>query len=125
MKYIKLKSASIGEVKAVVSSENPITAHKILDALPISGSANIWGEEIYFEIPVRAERENCKTEVEIGDIAYWPDGSAVCIFFGRTPISNCEKPVAYSPVNVFAKIVGDTKIFKKVKNGEKIVIEKC
>ncbi|MBS7609407.1 hypothetical protein KEJ36_00185 [Candidatus Bathyarchaeota archaeon] len=125
MPRIKILSKSIGEVEAeVILDRNPRTAEEILKALPIEGIANRWGDEIYFSIPVRLGEENAQEVVEEGDLAYWPPGHALCIFFGPTPVSDTEKPKAASPVNVFGKIKGDPKIFKKVRGGERIRILK-
>jgi hypothetical protein len=104
--------------------KNPKTAEKVIKSLPIEGKANLWGEEIYFKIPVKVEEENSQQEVEIGDIAYWPPGNALCIFFGKTPVSTSEKPKAFSPVNVIGKILENIEILKKVKDEEKIKILK-
>lgn len=103
-------------------NETP-TAQKILNILPIEGSANVWGEEIYFDIPLTAELEpDAREDVEVGDLGYWPVGPAFCIFFGPTPVSSGDTPRAYSPVNVFGKVVGDAKQFKTVASGAKIRI---
>lgn len=105
------------QIPAEITEKNKKTAEAILNALPLKGKANVWGEEVYFGIPLRLEDENPQREVEVGDVAYWKEGNAICIFFGRTPLSKGSKPIAYSPVNVFAKIVGDAKIFQWVKSG--------
>ena len=103
--------------------QNTPTARKILEILPIEGSANVWGEEIYFDIPLQAELEpDAKEEVEVGDLGYWPAGPAFCIFFGPTPVSRGDQPRAYSPVNVFGRVVGDAKQFKDVTGGAKICV---
>ncbi len=69
------------------------TAQLILAALPLEGRANLWGEEIYFDIPVSAPLEpDARAEVEVGELGYWPAGRAFCIFFGPTPVSIDEKP---------------------------------
>ena len=100
-----------------------LTAGRIAAALPIEGRANRWGEEIYFEIPIDIDLDDRATEeVEPGTLAYWPTGSAFCIFFGPTPVSTDEKPRAYSPVNVFGKVIGDALQFKSVPNGAKITV---
>ena len=100
-----------------------VTASKITEILPIEGTANVWGDEIYFDIPLNLDLESdARAEVEVGDLAYWPTGSAFCIFFGPTPVSTDEKPKAYSPVNVFGKVIGDALQFKSVPNGAKITI---
>lgn len=102
------------------------TAQKLWDALPIEGKANIWGEEIYFEIPVSAPQEpGAREAVEVGTIAYWPAGNAFCIFFGRTPISRGEEPRAYSPVNLLGKIEGDVAGLKGVRQGAAVRLEKA
>lgn len=121
---IKISTKATGTVEATLSNENPQTAERIWEALPIEGRANRWGDEIYFSIPVSVEEEHSRAEVEIGAITYWPPGSALCIFFGRTPASRDDKPQAASPVNVFAKVNTDTSIFRKVSDGDKVTIEK-
>jgi hypothetical protein len=124
-KEIKIKSSSIGTVKAEIDEDkNPKTAKAIWDALPIRGNANRWGDEIYFGIPVEIHEEDSQQVVEIGELGYWPPGNAFCIFFGKTPVSIEDEPRAYSPVNVFGRVLGDSSIFKKVRNGEEITIEK-
>ncbi len=103
--------------------KNTPTARKILAILPIEGSANVWGEEIYFDIPLQTELEpDAREEVEIGDLGYWPAGPAFCIFFGPTPVSRGDQPRAYSPVNVFGRLIGDAKQFKSVESGAKVSI---
>jgi hypothetical protein len=117
-----------GELEAEINeNKNPKTAKAIIQALPIESQANRWGDEIYFEIPVKVGKENSQQEVEIGDLAYWIEGSCFCIFFGKTPISSSNKPKAYSPVNVFGKITSKNfvEILKKVRDGEKIRVEKA
>jgi hypothetical protein len=112
-------------VKAeIVFEENPGTAQAILDSLPLESKISRWGEEVYFQIPVNFTEENSRKEVEIGDLGYWPQGKCFCIFFGKTPISPGEKPVAASPVNVFGRVLDDPTIFKETRNGEEIRIEK-
>jgi hypothetical protein len=99
------------------------TAQKIGAALPLEGSVNVWGDEIYFDIPLSIEQEpGASQDVEIGDLGYWPAGPAFCIFFGPTPVSTGEQPRAYSPVNVFGRILGESKQFKGVSNGATIKI---
>jgi hypothetical protein len=124
-KRIKISSKATGPVEAVVTSENPRTAEAIWGALPIKGNGNRWGDEIYFSISVSLKEERAKTEVEVGDIAYWPPGKALCIFFGPTPVSQHGEPRAYSPVNVFAKVATDPTVFKKVRDGEQVTVERA
>jgi hypothetical protein len=114
----------IEDIKTSAELNDSKTARKIWEALPIEGSVNTWGDEIYFSIPVKVGLENAKAVVSEGDLGYWPPGNAFCIFFGPTPASEGEEIRPASPVNVFGKIIGDPKIFKKVKSGAKIIIEK-
>jgi len=113
-----------GDVTAFAQLSDGPTARKLWDALPIEGSANTWGDEIYFEIPVNAKAEpDARAQRAVGDIAYWPPGSAFCIFFGKTPMSTGDAPVAASPVNTLGAIEGDATVFKQVRSGVKVTIE--
>lgn len=97
------------------------TARSILDSLPLEGKAAVWGDEIYFDIPIHLEPESdARSAVAIGDLGYWPEGSAFCIFFGPTPVSTDDRPRAYSPVNVFGRITGDATLLKSVQDGAAI-----
>jgi len=88
------------EVTATWSEESPETRAAIGDALPLEGEATRWGDELYFRIPVDVEAEEPRATVEPGTIAYWPRGSALCLFWGPTPASTGSEPQAASPVNV-------------------------
>lgn len=126
LKRIRILSKAIGEVVAELSEErNPQTVKAIWSALPIKARANRWGDEIYFLIGVGAKRENAQQVVEKGDIGYWPPGDAFCIFFGPTPASIGDEIRAASPVNVFARVLGDPGVFKRVRQGDEIVIDKA
>jgi hypothetical protein len=100
------------------------TAAKVFEALPINSTVNTWGDEIYFTIPVDAKSEDAKELVSLGDIAYWPPGKAMCIFFGKTPISRGDEIRPASPVNIIGKVEGDYKLLRKVKEGEEIIIRR-
>jgi hypothetical protein len=122
-KTFKIVSEKVGTITAEITSENPNTASLVLGALPIKARANRWGDEIYFSTPVETDEENARVEVEVGSVAYWPPGKAVCIFFGKTPVSTSNAPRAASNVNVFAKITGDSSIFKRVRDGDEIILQ--
>jgi len=119
-------SITAGGVQATATLLDTPTTEKIWAALPIEGRANTWGEEIYFSIPVEAPAEpDARTEVEVGDLGYWVDGQGFCIFFGPTPASTGDQPVAASNVNVFGKVGGDATVFKSVPGGAAVKIEKA
>ena len=114
-----------GDIRLDAEFNDSETAMAVLDLLPITGTANVWGDEIYFSIPMHVEQSgDAKQEVEVGDLAFWPVGDAFCIFFGPTPVSTGDKPRAYSPVNVFGKILGDAGVLKKVSNGDQVRVFK-
>ena len=101
-------------------------AKAIADALPIETRPNEWGDEFYFTIPIAASLdETATTKVKVGDIGYWPPGSALAIFFGPTPLSRGSDPVPASEVNLVGKITGDASVLKKAKGAAKIKIEKA
>jgi len=123
---ITIYTASTGSILAeIAESLNPRTAKAIIQALPIRGHCNRWGDEIYFRTDVSVSEENSKQIVEKGALAYWPPGQAFCIFFGPTPASSGAEPRAASPVNVFGGVLQDFNVFRNVKNGEEITISKA
>lgn len=100
----------------LVRIRSPRTTDAIIRALPIEGMAALWQEEVYFDIPVKMGNEKSSPTVEQGALAYWPMGSAFCIFWGETQ--------PYSPVNIIGKVTKNIELFSKVKRGTKIIIEK-
>ena len=116
---------SVNDVRIEAELGTSAPAVKILEALPFESTVNTWGNEIYFTIPVAVQQEHdARAEVEIGELAYWPMGKAFCIFFGPTPVSRDEKPRAYSPVNVFGRVIGDATAFKGIANGARIRVNR-
>jgi len=114
-----------GDVSLDAELNDTDTAQRIADILPIEGTANVWGEEIYFDIPLKLElAADARAEMKVGALAYWPTGSAFCIFFGPTPVSTGEQPMAYSPVNAFGKITGDCDALKTVPDGAIVRVER-
>jgi len=114
MDYIIIENEKIGQIRArLLLDKNPKTCKAIWEKLPFNVNLARWGEELYGEIPVALGKENPQVDCEVGDVGYWPDGKGFCIFFGPTPVSKDDKPKAASPVNIFAKIEGDTSIFKQ------------
>lgn len=105
-------------------NESP-TASIIWEALPIEGTGNRWGEEIYFAIPVKAELDDtARAVVERGDLGYWPQGHALCIFFGPTPVSRGDEIRPASPVNLVGKIRGDLRVLKEAAEGTMVRLDK-
>jgi len=113
-----------GTTKVEAELNDSRTAQAIWEALPIRSQVNLWGDEIYFSIPVSLEKENAQELVNVGDLGYWPPGTAFCIFFGPTPMSKGKEIRPASAVNVFGKVIGDTNILKRVTSGAEIIIEK-
>jgi uncharacterized protein len=107
-----------GNVMMEAELNETSTARKVWDALPIEARANLWGDEIYFEIPVSAvEEPDARADVAVGELGYWPVGSAFCVFFGPTPVSSGVEPRAYSPVNILGRVLGDATRFRGVRPG--------
>ena len=113
-----------GSVAADAALDDSATSGLVWDALPLAVAGETWGDEIYFRSPVNAKPENPRETVELGDLGYWPPGAAFCIFFGRTPSSRGEEIRPASPVNVFGKLAGDPTIFKKVRSGTQVRVER-
>jgi hypothetical protein len=115
-----------GDVTLPAELNDGPTAQQIWESLPIEGQANVWGDEIYFGIPVTAEQEpGARAEVEVGELGYWPPGNAFCIFFGPTPVSTDERPRAASPVNILGRMLGDATQFRAVRHGTPVQITRA
>ena len=115
---------TVGEAALEAELNDTATATKIGEALPIRSSFNTWGDEIYFSIPVDAELDNSAQEVvKVGDLGYWPPGSAFCIFFGLTPVSEPGKIMPASAVNIVGEVVGDATLFKQAMSAREVVLE--
>ena len=115
--------ARVENLEVAIELNNTQTAGKIVDALPIESTVNLWGDEIYFDIPVACGPENQAEVVELGDVGYWPPGKALCFFFGTTPASQGDEIRPASAVNIVGRIVGDPTILKNVPSGAKIVVD--
>jgi hypothetical protein len=114
---IKFVVEGIGEAEGeFIRYLAPRTIKTIDDLLPLEGRAALWKAEVYFKIPIEMGAEKAKADVDKGDITYWPMGTAICIFYGETQ--------PYSPVNILGKITKNLELFKKVKSGTKIRVEK-
>ncbi len=114
-----------GSVSAEAVLNGGATATAVWDALPLAIPGDTWGDEIYFGIPVTLKPESPRETVRVGDLGYWPPGSAFCIFFGPTPASRGREIRPASPVDVFGRIVGDATIFTKVRPGTVVRVERA
>lgn len=113
-----------GDVEQTALLNDSACAKKIWEALPLRARASTWGDEIYFSIPVDCGPENPRETVDLGDLGYWLQGSCFCIFFGPTPMSSGSEIRPASAVEVFGKLEGDPKEFKKVASGAEVVVER-
>jgi hypothetical protein len=113
-----------GDVTIEAELYDTPTGKAIAEAMPIDGTVNRWGGEIYFTIPVAVDLEDdSRDELEPGEMGYWPTGNAFCIFFGATPASQGDECRAASNVNVFGRVAGDLDRLWNIENGANIVIE--
>ena len=116
---------TVGNLSMEAELKESESANAFWEALPIRGAANVWGEEIYFQVPVDAPLEDsAREEMEVGEIAYWPPGSAFCIFFGRTPASVDEAPRG-QPRESTGQRAGNPKDFLNVRSGEEVLLERA
>jgi hypothetical protein len=121
MRKIRITAGTVTREALLNTSQ---TANAIWDALQIEGRASTWGDEIYFTILVTCAPESPREVVTMGDLGYWPPGSAFCIFFGPTPASRGGEIRPASPVNVFGQIEGDPTVFKTVRGSSKVMVER-
>ncbi len=113
-----------GSLAVRATLDDSPTARAIWDALPIEAAAQTWGDEVYFPVPVSLAEDEAQPVVGLGDLGYWPPGRAFCIFFGPTPASRGTECRPASPVNVFGRVEGDPKVFKVVRAGERVRLER-
>ena len=112
-----------GPVQLAAALNDSQTAQALWNTLPITASANTWGDEIYFGIPVDAGLEQGQETVDLGDLGYWPPGRAFCIFFGPTPASRGAEIRPASAVTVIGRVTGDAALFRQVRAGTSVTIE--
>jgi hypothetical protein len=116
MRMMEIEIIGKGKALAKLDERNPRIREALFDALPIEGMANLWGEEVYFDVPLQMDNENPSPTSSAGDICYWSPGPAFCIFFGKTQ--------PYSPVNHIGKITQGQEIFRLASSGDRIVLRR-
>jgi hypothetical protein len=118
-----VRTASTGPLVAELTGGGPGTAALVLARLPVRSRAMLWGEEVYFEVPFHHDAEpGARADVSVGDVAFWPEGDCLCLFFGRTPASSDASPRAASPVNVFARLTADPRALARVREGDEVEV---
>ncbi|MEM4038871.1 MAG: cyclophilin-like fold protein [Nitrososphaerota archaeon] len=113
-----IKFSSGLEVLCLLRDEAEL--EKLISKSSFKSTARLWGDEVYFKLPVKLKLKGERKVMEIGEVAYWPEGSALCLFFGPTPVSTDDKPVAYSEVKPLGKIVQGLEYLKNVRDGEEL-----
>ena len=117
---------SVGQLVITATLNDSATSDQLWDALPITSRANIWGDEIYFSIPVDAgEALDALETVDMGSVAYWPPGNALCLFWGPTPMSAPGEIRPASAVNVMGVIDGDPTVLVQVSDGVEVLVERA
>jgi len=116
MRMIEIEISGKGKAIAKLDERNPGIREAFFAALPLQGSASLWGEEVYFDVPVQLADENTSPSAEAGDICYWSPGPAFCIFFGRTQ--------PYSAVNHLGRVTEGLEIFRQAKAGDRIILSR-
>ena len=105
-------------------SRSPKTVKGLLDSLPIEVKINKWGKELYTDkIPVTLHEENAKSELNLLDVAFWPEGSTLCLFYDPTPISKSNKIEPYYPVNLVGRILSESDIIDRVRDGSRVIVK--
>jgi hypothetical protein len=116
-------SIAVGEVELDAELSDSECARAIAEVLPVTAAFKLWGDEIYFEVPLVCNRDETATcDVDVGTIAYWPVGRAVCLFFGPTPMSTGRRPVPADRVNIIGRIEGDPLMLRRAKGASQITM---
>ena len=122
MSRLRIRFGDVQLVDVRIRPDPTSTIEALLASLPFESMANRWGAEVYFEAPFHSELEkDARAEMSIGDVAYWPDGNAIAIFFGRTPASTDERPRAYGPCNIVGSVEGSPAALGRIRAGDRVL----
>ncbi|MCX6650264.1 MAG: cyclophilin-like fold protein [Methanomassiliicoccales archaeon] len=108
-----------------IELNDTVAAWKINESLPLEREINVWGGEIYFTVPVSNPLENGKKILEEGEVAFWPEGNALCFFFGRTPVSSTSKPEAFSPVTPVGRVLNNVSALAELPDRTRVTLERA
>jgi len=107
-----------------IELNDTLAAFKLYEALPLEKEINVWGGELYFAVPVDCELENGRKIMDEGEVAFWPEGNAFCVFFGKTPASTTSKPEAYSPVTPIGRVLSDVSTMADLSDRTRVTLER-
>ena len=107
-----------------IELNDSLTSWKIFESLPLEREINVWGGEFFFSVPVKAELDNGKKVMEVGEVAFWPEGNALCFFFGPTPVSKTNSPEAYSPVTPVGRVLGNIEALAELPDKTLVTLER-
>lgn len=107
-----------------IELNDTVTAWKIFESLPLEREINVWGGELFFDVPVSSDLENGKKVLDEGEVAFWPEGNAFCVFFGRTPVSTTSRPEAYSAVTPVGRVLGNITALAELPDRTSITLER-
>jgi hypothetical protein len=121
---VRISIEGLSSFEADIDDSDSKTIRKLQEALPIDGKVMRWGDEIYFFVGFKASLERgARSAMKVGEIAYWPNGPALAIFFGPTPASEGEEPAAASDCNVIGRTDASPEILRRAREGAKIIID--
>ena len=126
MAEVRIRFRDGPQVTVELRVDKTHSVRSLVEKLPFKSKAETWGDEVYFSAPFHAPREmDSRMEMEVGEVAFWPDGDAIALFFGPTPISDGSIPMAYSPCNILGRVVGDSTVLRQVKPGTPLEVNKA
>ncbi|OGS42853.1 MAG: hypothetical protein A3K76_02035 [Euryarchaeota archaeon RBG_13_57_23] len=126
MAHVRISFRDGPQVTVEIRDEKTASVRALVDKLPFKSKAQTWGDEVYFSVPFHAPREqDSRMEMEVGEVAFWPDGDAIALFFGPTPISEGLAPMAFSPCNILGRVVGNPAVLKQVKPGTPLEVTRA